>query len=372
MSSEGFESDKERGQTIHSERVESVLSTADFEARQMSLEGCQSEWVERIEKLRLDKCPRTYVGVLGVVLIARSLFESDVLDVRHIQQQTSSKGYAAPTIGKRLTAFAKEQDIDLRSDHIMNNSPFYNQPIIGPELRVAPGKRDHFANLLSAIELVNGLSSEEAREALSILFLVCRKRNDGGRRNEIEIRGGLKRRSDVIEATCAFVEQYSENGGVGQAMMAATLDVLYGEACVVMGGIHDPDVKEPGDVLVSEHDANFLFAESKQRVVDTGDVKADLEKVLKAGVSRVCYGAFVNHRYPRNLDEGTIQRFATEAALEVEIFTHPKDFLITKMRHAPGTFDSQSSILVNRFVEHLREARVSQGLIDAYLTTISD
>lgn len=111
-------------------QIAATLANADRRARINGDELMRSDlarhWLPHIEPLLEPSAPRTYVAVLVTIITARSMFESDILDVRAIQTSYSEKGYSAASIAKQVASFAKEHQIDLRatSSQPMNNQPF--------------------------------------------------------------------------------------------------------------------------------------------------------------------------------------------------------------------------------------------------------
>lgn len=361
----------DRGLTLSAESINGLLSSADSQARRLDLAYADTEWIRRINELKAKGCPRTYLGVLGVTLVARGLHSREELNVLHIQQKTSRFGYSAPSIGGKLVPFAVEQGIDLRStsSQIMNNQPFTFQAEIRPGMSVE-SKATYFAQFFDSVCRVNDLTSHEAKDVLSLLFAMCRKA-DVEETPELEVRGGLEVRDKVLAATDEFVRTNSERGRVGQALMAAIFDLQFGADNVELGHVSDPDVSTPGDVIVKRNGATFLWGESKQKPVTTGDVETFVSKVSKVGGGRMCFCAFENYRYERHIDFLKISRLAVRNQIEIEVCSSPQEFLSARLNHFPGGFDHQSSALVNRFIVRLKESQVVDDLVDDYSAIIS-
>lgn len=355
---------------LRKEEILGLLSRADAASRGLPEDSGDQEWTRRIDALRQSACPKTYLGVLAVLLTARALHSAETLNVLHIQQQRSERGYSAASIGRLLIPFTVEQRIDLRtrSSQIMNNQPFCFKSEIVAEMSTST-KATYFAQFFESAQLVNRLDPYQAEAILSLMFSLCRTA-EPETRSVAPISGGLKTRNRIISATSQFVDDDADNGRVGQAAVAAALDVLFGAENVTMGGIADPDRSVPGDVQVHSDDQVFLWAEVKQKPVTTGDVETFLQKVSNVGGTRMYFCAFANFRYDHNINESTIQHRAEELGAEVMVFRSTHEFLRATMSMSPGTFDTQATRLITRMLSRLSEAGVRPELLDRYEATV--
>lgn len=353
-----------QGVTLSGDEILRALSRADELAREEGprLRTAHHVWAERVGVLREQACPRTYLAVLCVLLIARSLRSPSELDVLAIQKQAGPKGYAAASIGSQLIPFAAEHGIDLRSKstQVMNNQPFTYKRRIEAGMTSKP-YFDRFFEFASAVE---PLSPIDAAEILALAFHLSMVRVESV--PSIVIRGDLDRFTEIIELTTSFVRAHSENGKVGQAFVAAALDAAYGEADVSMGNVADPDASIPGDVQVSDGSGIWLYCEVKQKVVTTGDVKSFIEKVDRRGGERILYAALANERYPRNIDDGQLARAPQSKRIETTVVISPGELLSEVMTRAPGSFSALASRLTTAFVRRMTEAGISLEAIAAY------
>lgn len=357
------------GVTLSGDEIMRALSRADSHSREagVSLEVTHHEWAERIRVLREKPCPRTYLPVLCVLLVARSLRSSEELDVLAIQRQAGPRGYAAASIGSQLIPFAAEHGIDLRarSSQVMNNQPFTFKRWIVADMTTKP----YFDRFFEFATAVQPLGSEEAAEILALAFHLSALETEPI--IPVVIEGDLGRFSEIIELTASFVRSHSENGKVGQAFVAATLDVAHGEPKVVMGAVSDPDASIPGDVHVVDESGVWLFCEVKQKAVTTGDVKTFLEKVDLRQGERILYAALANERYPRNIDEGQVARAPQSKRIETTVVNSPGDLLHVVLSRAPGSFASLASRLTTAFVRRMTEAGVSAQAIESYRESLN-
>ena len=353
--------------------IRGVLSRADESARSdgTALRDRFPVWVEVIEGLRAPQCPRTYLPVLAVVLTARALRPASELDVLDIQQQSGTKGYSAASIGKLIIPFAVEQGIDLRSksSQVMNNQPFTFKSRIEPSMS-SPSKAIFYGGFYDAASCVNSLEPEVALEVLALLFDLSRVTAPAAV-EAVRIGGGKPALAELVRATAEFAASYSENGRVGQAFVAAVLDVLYGPDRVVLGHTADPDASVPGDVQVEDEGKAWLWTEVKQKSVTTGDVEQFIGEVLSAGGERIHYCAFGNERYPHNIDRMRVARLAGSAQIDVAVFLSPADFVGELLGFAPGSFESVASRLATAMLTRIEEARCSPATAEKYRSLVA-
>jgi len=356
------------GVTLVQDEIRGALSQADELARSSGadLVARHQSWVGIVSSLRDQDCPRTYLPVLAVLLTARSLRSSEQLNVLHIQQQTSSVGYAAASIGRLIIPFAVEQGIDLlsRSSQIMNNQPFTYKARIEANMS-KPSKAGHFRVFYEAAERVNALDPTVAVEVLACLFHESRI-SESPRSQPLSVDAGKVELKEIVRTTAEFVISNSENGKVGQAFAASVLDVVYGEDRVILGNTADPDASVPGDVQVTLGSEIWLWVEAKQKSVTTGDVETFINKVRSAGGGRIIYCAFANERYPHNIDRIKIERISDSHGMALSLFISPADMLGQLLDLAPGTFGAVASRLVNSMLTRLEESGCSRTLIDGY------
>lgn len=356
------------GVTLGQGEIRGVLSRADESARAdaMALRSRYPKWMEIVEGLRVAPCPRTYLPVLAVLLTARALRPAAELDVLDIQQQTSQKGYAAASIGKLVIPFAVEQGVDLRSksSQIMNNQPFTFKARIEPRMS-SPLKAVFYDSFYDAANLVNGLEPLAALEVLALLFDLCRAVAPTTI-EAVPVLGGKSSLARIVRETAEFASNYSDNGRVGQAFVAAVLDAVYGPHRVVLGNTADPDASVPGDVQVEDGDGTWLWTEVKQKSVTTGDVEQFIGKVRNAGGERILYCALGNERYPHNIDRMRVARLADSAAIDVSVFLSPADFLGELLKLAPGSFNSVASRLATAMLRRIDEAGCAPKTAEVY------
>lgn len=368
--------DDARGKKLSKDSILAVLSTADELARSEgdALKDGREQWVEVVEFLGDGaKSPLTYLPMLTVMLVARSVRGADELDVFDIQAGTSDKGYSASSVARYLITFAGHQSIDLRSTStgVVNNQPFTFKPRVVPDMagrKDASAKSDKvkvaFARFYEAAGWVQDLTQEEAAEVLALVFQL--RRREAVAQSDLHLAGGRDALSAFADELAEFVDGNSEEGKVGQAFAAALLDLLYSPDSVVMGGNHDPSFTSPGDVQVARAESFWLWSEVKQTAIVSADVKGFVDKVHRIGGDRIIYFALANHRYPQHLDLMKLDKQARKEGVDLTVYSSAEEALSDLLNKAPGRANEVASDLANRMTDRLREAKVSSALVEAW------
>jgi len=358
-----------RGQgakNLSGDDIKLVLSSADQIARSHGddLVETYEEWLPDLEFLASEQCPKTYLPVLAVMLVARSLRGKEELDVFAIQQKTSDRGYAASSIARELIPFATQVGVDFRttSTQVMNNQPFTFEERVVPGMAGDRAKRA-FAKFYAAAERVQEANSGAAGELLSLIFFLRRVKAEPA--SEIfVIDGGRNVLLAATEVIADFVRENSEGGKVGQAFVAAVLDLLFPQATVRMGKVNDPSASVPGDVHVGNRQRLWLWSEVKQRPVVTTDVQTFLKSVQSNGGDRAWYFALANQRYTQNLNVVQLFKFAANNTMELVMYQDPQEVLEDVIPKLAGTADDLTAQLMSRFARRLDESGVSIALRD--------
>lgn len=355
--------------------IATVLANADRRARIDGDELMRSDlarhWLPGVEALLAPSAPKTYIAVLATLITARSMFGSDVLDVRAIQASSSDKGYSAASIAKQVAAFAKEHQIDLRatSSQPMNNQPFTFKSYLDRSWEVNPRGAEAWARFNDLVDEVQDLSMVDAATLLSLLFCRCRRKSASIL--DLELDGGMDVYTDVLERVCSFVDTTPSNGRIGQAFVAALLDTVFDPVEITLGAVHDPDVTRPGDVHVG--DSVWLWAEVKQKVVETGDVEGFIDKVSYAGGDRVAYFALSNGDYGANLIKNeSVTRRAADRGVQVKVVRSSHEAADWILSLARGPLAKVAENLLERLHARMLEAGCTPEAIAAIESLAED
>lgn len=155
---------------LTSKQVEDLLSQAYEQAvnEGPQLEEQVGEWVALLRGLLSPDSRMTYLPVLCVCLVARSL--SGTVDVRRVK---SGDEYSASLVGQRLVEFARDHQVDMRTDstNVMNSQPFNRQPELTADLSNGAGYDAFFA----AVQDVQAMTSDQARRVLALALHLGRQ-----------------------------------------------------------------------------------------------------------------------------------------------------------------------------------------------------
>ncbi len=355
-------------ENLRRDDIMSVLSRADESAREHGEDLCERfpDWVAELSFLSSDECPVTYLPVLTVMLVARSIRGKSDLDVLDIQQGSSPRGYSASSIAGHLIKFVTQVGIDLRttSSQVMNSQPFTYKKRVMPDM-AGDRVKAAYAQFYAAAERVEQLSSAAAAEILALVFHLRR----GAAKPDTEhlvITGDRRTLIAIMDATTEFVASNSEAGKVGQAFAAALFDILFPSNAVRMGNNNDPSATIPGDVQVGSDGKFWLWAEVKQKAVVTSEIQAFVDRVKAIGGDRAMYFALGNVLYPQNIDVAQLQKRAVKDGIELTIYSAAEQALEDLLPKSPGNAGMQADALANRLLHRLQEAQVTSALEEAW------
>lgn len=330
----------------------------------------QPEWAGFLEKLTLDKCPKTYLVVTCILLCARSMHPAEDLNVLEIKRGSEpiSKGYSAPSIGGPLAAFAKEHQIDLRatSQQPMNNQPFTYKDVIVHDMGVRSTLKVHWDSFFAIAKYTNDLSPEKALHFLAYIFANRRISNVVEKTYKVD-HVSWQVLEKALSELSEFIDSRSDSGKVGQAFASALLDLLYSPEFVEQGNSQDPDAKVPGDVHVRGIDQNiWLWVEVKQQPIQTGQVIGFINKVSDSNGERVIYLALKNADYPSEISLRKVQQQAAKKDIRITIFQSPQETLDWFLEFAPGSYSQVMETLLERIHARLVESGCSAEILAEY------
>lgn len=353
------------GGRLSGDLINGVLSEADARSRQRgdALAREWPEWADRLAELYEPRCPRTYVPVICVMLVARAL--SAEIDVLRTQVKGSRDGYAAASIGKRLIPFATSQGVDLRttSTNVLNSQPFTFKDYVTPDL----SDNAHYPVFYDTAQRVQALLSAAALDVLALAFHMGR----GHQRVPVELHAAPPRDTfrflaDVSETVVEFVSENSDGGRVGQAFGAALLDTVFGGP-VAMKKVNDPSFSAPGDFSAGA--PPWLAGEAKQTPVVTGTVTAFVDACRRRGLRRAWYLALANEPYPDNLSRDQLGRRFGDT-MELRIFVSPREALDGLLGAVAGDPGEIATNLVTNLVARLEEIGCAGDLIGRLLAAL--
>lgn len=346
---------------IHAESTRAILAWANERSKAEPIPTVASEWVELLEVLNADKCPKTYLAVTCVLLVARAMHPRSELNVLEIQQGESSTGYSAPSIGKLVASFAKEHHIDLRatSSQPLNNQPFTYKSAITPDMTVQANKAIFWRSFFRGAQAINSLDAQDSLNVLAFIFSKQRKTVVEKREFQVsQIAWAVL--DEAVKLLSDFVDQNSGAGKVGQAFGSALLDLLYSSDAVEQGNSQDPDASTPGDIHVRDDNGQiWLWVEVKQAPIQSGQVQGFIDKVAANGGERVLYLALKNHDYPSDISIRKVETHAAKNNIRLTLFQSPHETLNWFLEFAGGSSGAILSNLLGRLHERLLESGAS-------------
>lgn len=358
---------------IHSEATRGILAAANERAKAEPSPSVSAKWEDFLEVLNSDKCPKTYLAITCVLLVARAMHDRIHLNVLEIQQGNSETGYSAPSIGKVLASFAKEHNINLRatSSQPLNNQPFTYKSAIALDMGVQSNKEIYWRDFYRGAEAINDLQPIEALNLLSYFFFRQRKVEVHKREFQVsQISWDVL--EDAVEEISEFVEQNSGSGKVGQAFGASLLDLLYSEEFVEQGNSQDPDAKTPGDVHVRDQSGEiWLWVEVKQAPVQSGQIQGFIDKVADLGGEKILYLALKNHNYPSDISSRKVELHADRRKVRLTVFQSPLETLNWFLEFAGGSSGAVLANLLSRLHERIIESGASAEIQEKFVEIAS-
>jgi SacI restriction endonuclease len=346
---------------IHAESTRGILARANERSKAEPGPAVAPQWTDLLEVLTSDKCPKTYLAVTCVLLVARAMHPREELNVLEIQQGDSVTGYSAPSIGKLVASFAKEHHIDLRatSSQPLNNQPFTYKSAITLDMSVQANKQVFWHSFFQGAQDINSLDTDEALNVLAFIFSKQTKTSVQKREFQVaQIAWAVL--DDAVKDLAEFVNHNSGAGKVGQAFGSALLDLLYSSEAVEQGNSQDPDASTPGDVHVRDKNGQiWLWVEVKQAPVQSGQVQGFIDKVAAHGGERILYLALKNHNYPSDISIRKIETHAAKNNIRLTIFQSPLETLNWFLEFAGGSSGAMLSNLLDRFHVRLLESGAS-------------
>jgi hypothetical protein len=210
--------------------------------------------------------------------------------------------------------FAKQHRISLRATgrEPLNNQPFFRYDRIDKIDRIHTSARPYLPLLIAACKAINDLSADEAKSALAAFL------RERLARSKKPVAGSITSTTELVALIPLiekFVEQHSDGGRVGQAVVAALFDLSFDQ--VRTGRINDPSRHFTGDVQAMAADGvvPLLSAEARQKPVSESDVRAFVEAVAEDGVPRALMAALDAHQPPLDCAELAREALAEDGVM---------------------------------------------------------
>jgi hypothetical protein len=353
------------GITIDRRAAEEVFQQALRLAR--SDAALPEEWIERTDRV-VASGNKTFTPALGTALLAKATDRH--IDAFSLREDGSHKSYSARSLAKDvLVPCCKVADIDIRTTGAepLNNQPFLRATRIGVEMNVRRGTEADLAYLCECLERADFLENDAALAALAA-FLRARIRASG-ELEEVGIEGRPLAMARLVEATSAFVDAHSEGGKVGQAIVAAVLDLVHDD--VRTRKVNNPSRGWTGDVGAFVDQRISLSVEVKQRPFTESEV---LQFIDRLGADRVPRGLVAA------LSQGGValdaDRLAASAqtrfSVSLDIVLGVRRLLLDVIRHIRGDPHEAMALLPKLGLQRLKEIEASEEVQQAWVEATTE
>jgi len=352
------------GITIGRHAAEEVFQRALHLAR--SDAELPAEWIERTDRVA-SSGNKTFTPVLGTALLAKATDRH--IDAFSLREDGSHKSYSARSLAKDVfVPCCKVADIDIRTTGAepLNNQPFLRADRIGVEMNVRRGTEGDLAYLCECLERADFRENETAVAALAA-FLRARIKATGDL-EEVGIEGRPLAMIRLVDSVAAFVEAHSEGGKVGQAIVAAILDLVHKE--VRTRKINDPGRGWRGDVGAFVEGRISLSVEVKQRPFTESEVLQFIDRLGADRVPRGVVAALAQGGV--HLDADRVSEGATRYGVALDIVVGVRRLLLDVIRHIPGDPHEAMALLPKLGLQRLKEIEASEAIQRAWVEATTE
>jgi hypothetical protein len=353
----GITIDRKAAEASFRQALELALGAAELPA----------EWLERTDRVA-SSCSRTLTPALGTALLAKATDRH--ADAFSLREDGGHKSYSARSVAKDVfVPCCRAANIDIRTTGAepLNNQPFLRAQRISRDLKVRAGTEAELAYLCECLERADFLENEVALAALAA-FLRARIRAAAGQ-VEVRIEGKPLQMQRIVGAVEAFVGAHSEGGRVGQALVAAILDLVFED--VRTRKINDPSRTWLGDVGVFTHGHICLAVEVKQRPFSESEVLQLVDRLAAAGLTRGVVAAL--GQGASSLDA---ERLMTDAldrcGLVLDVVFGARRLLLDTIRYVAGDPHDAVQALPGLGLRRLQEIEASESVQQGWVAATTE
>jgi hypothetical protein len=325
------------------------------------------EWIERTDRIA-SSGNKTFTPALGTALLAKATDRH--IDAFSLREDGGHKSYSARSLAKDVfVPCCKVADIDIRTTGAepLNNQPFLRASRIGVEMNVRRGTEADLAYLCECLERADFLENEAALAALAA-FLRARIRATG-ELEEVGIEGRPLAMARLVESTSAFVDAHSEGGKVGQAIVAATLDLVHDD--VRTRKVNDPSRGWTGDVGAFVDARISLSVEVKQRPFTESEVLQFIDRLGAERVPRGLVAALAQGGVALDADR-LAESARTRFGVSLDIVLGVRRLLLDTIRHIPGDPHEAMALLPKLGLQRLKEMEASEEVQRAWVEATTE
>lgn len=352
------------GITIDRRAAEEVFQQALRLAR--SDAALPEEWIERTARIANAKS-QTLTPALGTALLAKATDRR--VDALSLQTGSSHKSYSARGLATGvLVPQCRIAGIDIRTKGAepLNNQPFFGASSVSESLKVKKGTEGELRFLCECLREADFLENEAALAALAA-FIRSRIKATG-ELEEVGIEGRPLAMARLVEATAAFVEEHSEGGKVGQAIVAAILDLVHAD--VRTRKVNDPSRRWTGDVGAFVDGRVSLSVEVKQRPFTESEVLQFLDRLGAERVPRGVVAALAQGNAPLEADR--VAEGAMRYGVALDIVLGVRRLLLDVIRHIPGDPHDAMDLLPKLGLQRLKEIEASEQVQRAWVEATTE
>lgn len=325
------------------------------------------EWITRTDKVALAKS-QTFTPALGTALLAKATDRR--VDALSLKKRAGHKSYSARGLAKGvLVPQCRIADIDIRTKGAepLNNHPFFGEASVDESLEVKNGSEEDLAYLCECLRAADFLENESAVAAFAA-FLRARIRATG-ELEEVGIEGKPLATARLVDSTSAFVESHSEGGKVGQALVAAILDLVFRD--VRTRKVNDPSRNWTGDVGAFVENKVSLSVEVKQRAFTESEVLQFIDRLGADCLPRGLVAALAQGGSP--LDAHQLAEVArSRFGVTLDIVLGVKRLLLDTIRYIPEDPHEVMALLPKLGLQRLKEIEASEEVQRAWVEATTE
>jgi hypothetical protein len=325
------------------------------------------EWIERTDRVA-GSGNKTFTPALGTALLAKATDRH--IDAFSLREDSGHKSYSARSVAKDVfVPCCKVADIDIRTTGAepLNNQPFLRASRISVEMNVRRGTEVDLAYLCECLERADFLENDAALAAFAA-FLRARIRATG-ELEEVGIEGRPLAMGRLVEATSAFVDTHSEGGKVGQAIVAAALDLVHDD--VRTRKVNDPSRGWTGDVGAFVEGRVSLSVEVKQRPFTESEVLQFIDRLGAERVPRGVVAALAQGGAALDTDR-LAEGAQTRLGVSLDIVLGIRRLLLDTIRHISSDPHEAMALLPKLGLQRLKEIEASEAVQRAWVEATTE
>jgi len=337
--------------TIPKKKLEQTLEDAVNRAE--GKEPLSATWERRV--VEIAECPsQSYVAALGTALLAKAADER--VDALTVKAKVGPNAYSMRGVVKVLVERASLYGYHLgrKGPEPLNNQPWFHSDRIDRAVGVAKSAQPYHRKLVRWLTELNQGSSADAMSGL-VAFIRLRQKAEAA---ESQALGALQvvvkaPISDLLEVLQLFINEDTENGRRGQALVAALFELVYDE--VRLPSVHNPTGL---DVTVWRGGKLVLGVEVKQKVVTEAAVLHLGEEAALRGIDKALFVALAPQQ--RRLDrEGVLREALEYHGVLLSIYEGVVELVTGAVLASPLAADAFAEQLPNAYLRRMREHQVS-------------